>query len=451
MTKLNKFIEYLLYLFVFLLPFQTRFFIEKGSINGGYSEYATISLYAFDIILLALLVVFLIKQRKDLKNTGSPQKLPFLWWLIAGLDLAIFISVFTAEDHILSIYRYAGFLLGAGLFWVAVKAEYSRIKMFFALSLGIFVHAGFGVWQFLTQSDFACKWLGMAGHSASVSGTSVVEVAEAGERWLRAYGGLPHPNILGGVLAAGILIILRMLTIYDLKKKSYLLPLTSYLLLLLFTTALFFTFSRTAWLALSAGLFIFLAGNYLGRRRQTSRRTVAIVCLIILLAGSLSFFYKDIVSTRIWGEGRLEAKSVSVRTDMMGEAWRVIKDNPVLGARIGNYSLTLHNRYPDKPAWSYQPVHNTFLLVWAEIGLVGLVFFVGVLAWIASILYRREDHWGLAVLSSLMVILIFEHWLWSLHFGMLWFWFILGVVYKKKTSREDYSKINSKWRKNPKS
>jgi hypothetical protein len=209
MFRLNKIIEYLLYLFVFLLPFQTRLFIEKGSINGGYSEYGTISLYVFDIVLVVLLIFFLIRQRKKLKNVERPKKIPFFWWLVAGLDLMIFISIFSADDHVLSVYRYIGFLLGAGLFWVIIKAKYSQIKMFFALIFGIFIHAGLGIWQFFTQSDFASKWLGMARHSASTGGTSVVEVAETGQRWLRAYGGLPHPNILGGVLVLGILIIIR--------------------------------------------------------------------------------------------------------------------------------------------------------------------------------------------------------------------------------------------------
>jgi O-antigen ligase len=215
---------------------------------------------------------------------------------------------------------------------------------------------------------------------------------------------------------------------------SYFLLLTSYLLILVFTVALFFTFSRGAWLALLIGLFIFLVANYITRNKRVSGQVVKAVCLMMLLAGVLSFFYKDVVSTRIFGDGRLEVKSASARVDMMGEAWEIIKDNSVLGVGFGNYSLALSKQYPGRSAWSYQPVHNTFLLIWAEIGFIGLIFFVSILAWMATILYRRKDYWGLAVLASLMIILTFEHWLWSLHFGMLLFWLILGVIYKKESS-----------------
>ena len=51
----------------------------------------------------------------------------------------------------------------------------------------------------------------MAVHKAEELGTSVVETVGAdglGERWLRAYGGLDHPNILGGILAVALLLFI---------------------------------------------------------------------------------------------------------------------------------------------------------------------------------------------------------------------------------------------------
>ena len=58
MKKLEKIIEYGLYLLVFLLPMQTRWIIKTGELNGGYWEYGTISLYSTDILLAVLLVLF---------------------------------------------------------------------------------------------------------------------------------------------------------------------------------------------------------------------------------------------------------------------------------------------------------------------------------------------------------------------------------------------------------
>ena len=53
--NLVKLLEYGLYVLVFLLPLQTRRMFKLGELNGGYYEYATYSLYAFDVLLLVFL------------------------------------------------------------------------------------------------------------------------------------------------------------------------------------------------------------------------------------------------------------------------------------------------------------------------------------------------------------------------------------------------------------
>ena len=58
MAKTEKIISFGLYLLVFLLPWQTRWIIRAGEINGGYWEYGTISLYGTDVLLFLLLVLF---------------------------------------------------------------------------------------------------------------------------------------------------------------------------------------------------------------------------------------------------------------------------------------------------------------------------------------------------------------------------------------------------------
>ena len=54
-NTLQKIIEYGFYLFLFILPWQTRWIIVPGEINEGYFEYGTYSLYGSDILLIILL------------------------------------------------------------------------------------------------------------------------------------------------------------------------------------------------------------------------------------------------------------------------------------------------------------------------------------------------------------------------------------------------------------
>ena len=239
MNFLNKTIEYGLYLLVFLLPLQTRWIIKAGELNGGPLEYGTYSLYATDILLIIILLLFFVREIASLPghrllamteerlsrcNDRNPPNPPLeggqirfpgnnrkTWWFVGGLLLASAVSVFFAIDRLLALYKLGWLILGIGLFWLITGSNYNRLKLIYIMLAGVFLQAVLGSWQFLTQSSFANKWLGIALHNAADLGTSVIEAVGAdgvGERWLRAYGGLDHPNIFGGAMAIGILLLI---------------------------------------------------------------------------------------------------------------------------------------------------------------------------------------------------------------------------------------------------
>ncbi len=429
MSTFQKIIEYTLYLFVFLLPFGTRYFIEKGFVNGGYLEYKTISLYLSDIVLVFLLTFFLVHQFLKVKKSSSKHNISLIWWLISGLDLAVFISIFQSPDHILALYKYVVFLLGVGLFWVIIRINHSKTKLYFSLLIALVIQASIGIWQFLSQSDFASKWLGMAIHLPSQAGTSVVAVASQGERWLRAYGGMDHPNILGGALVIGILLTIWMLVAPKGQRTKD--KIIHYVLLFVFTTAIFFTFSRSSWLSLFVGCFIILTLNYTKGEKRIARQVTKVLGVMAVLVVVLVVQFQNLVNTRLFTTSRLEVKSNVRRVELLQSSSHIIGQNFVFGTGVGNYSLALAKEKQDQPAWTYQPVHNSFLLVLSEIGFFGFIFFISVLVWIGLIVYKRKDYSGLSILFGLLILMMFEHWLWSLHFGILFLWLILGLVYKK--------------------
>ena len=55
---LNKIINYLLLLFLFLLPWQTRWIYQPGYLNSGYWEYGTYSFYGTQILLWLIIILF---------------------------------------------------------------------------------------------------------------------------------------------------------------------------------------------------------------------------------------------------------------------------------------------------------------------------------------------------------------------------------------------------------
>lgn len=435
MKILNKTIEYGLYLLVFLLPWQTRLILWAGEMNGGYWEYGTISLYLADIFLLALIGLFFafrfVEKKYLIPDNQSP--IPGFWLIIAGLELIVFISIFFAPDKILAIYGYIRFLLGVGLFWLVVSAKYERIKFLFSLFLGMAVQALIGIWQFVFQSSFANKWLGMAIHPAGEPGTSVVEFGI--ERWLRAYGGFDHPNILGGVMVVGLLFLVtaKIKNNFVISGKKIINDIVFYFFIAVFSQALFFSFSRGAWIAFGAGVLTIIFLSIVYRNYAHLKILAKIIIILSLIFLISSFLYKDLVTTRLFGETRLENKSNTERIASFRDAKNIIANNWLLGGGVGNYGLLLKESMPsEQSSYFYQPAHNVFLLIWSETGVVGSILFLMIFQYLFKAEWRKKDFTMISVLVSVMVMMMIDHWWWSLHFGALFFWLIVGLGYARE-------------------
>ncbi len=518
MAKTEKIISFGLYLLVFLLPWQTRWIIRAGEINGGYWEYGTISLYGTDVLLFLLLVLFsyfvlqnhktqiIPPQRDPARAVAKPQNTNYpatagprqgggktqtklIYFFIIGLNLISLISIFFAADKLVAAQAYVRLTLGMGLFFLVSNAGYDRIKLLYAFLSGAAFQATLGIWQFLTQSTFANKWLGLAAHPAAAGGSSVIETlaglpaGQAGGRWLRAYGGLDHPNVLGGLLAVAILILLSLrganATTQSKVKinvvgdfywrsprslRSLAMTIIFYFLFFIFLSALFFTFSRGAWAGLIVGLVVYFGFWILdfrfGNAEARSGVGEALKIFLKLIAASavfisiLFFSYKDLVLTRLSQDTRLEIKSSAERMASYRDAAATIKGNLLAGVGIGNYTLALKNFYPGRPAWFYQPAHNVFLLVWAELGIIGLILFVVIFVYLIFFNLKlnklkliqnsklkiknsnddtdvNDGYFNSTLLLVLFIIMLVDHYFWSLHFGVLFFWLLIGLAAKE--------------------
>lgn len=432
MPFLKKLTEYLFYLFIFLLPWQTKLILRPAPTN-----FTEISLYATHFFLLVILLLFFIYRLGDKKNTIS---IPAVWYLLIGWELFVFASIWIAPDIILAAYHYFSFLIGLAVFFLLYVGTgagsyedsfFAKGKIIFSFLAGVFIQAILGLVQFLSQSSFVSKYLGLALHDPSVLGTSVIDAASG--RWLRAYGGFDHPNVFGGVLAIALL-----LTAYLLAKKKMLhkgrevaesiFLFISYFISLL---ALFFTFSRAAWLALAAGLIILLFYFIKRKDKWIMGRFVALLFFSAILLAIVVFPYRELVVARLSDRAPLEQKSITERKTYISQAFNMISERPWLGVGLGNYTTVLAVRSEAKnltgaTVWNYQPVHNVFLLLWAECGIFALLFFGGFLFW--PLKKDRREAFTPAVLSLLIILLLFDHWLFSLPFGLIFFFLVLGLI-----------------------
>jgi len=430
----DKIQEYLLYFLIFLLPLQTRWMFVLGTMQGEYWEYGTYSIYAFDIFLIILLFCyfFILGFKFQILNF----KLRRLWLLIGGLELFIFISIFFAADFKLALYGYGRFLLGVGLFFLITQIEFSKMKLYWALVLSGAIQSIFAMWQFVAQHVFSNKWLGMAFQSPETLGVSVIETEL--RRWLRGYGSLPHPNILGGFLAIALLVnIILYFKLWEIgdekpgNKNKYKI-LLSLVFIIINTVGLALTFSRAAWLAFTVG-FVLLIPWATDKYKKWGAIMITKIILIIFLTVSMTVaIFNEPFLARFNLQNRLEQVSVTERLDYNKDAWQVIRKNWLFGTGIKNYGLVVRNDVDNsRGAYEYEPVHNVLLLIWTETGILGLGCFVALLFYCFWKLWQKKNFAVMSVLAAITMIMFFDHWLWSMAFGIYLFWLAVGLAVKQ--------------------
>jgi cytochrome c len=115
------------------------------------------------------------------------------------------VSAAQAVDPVYAAYTTVRLAFLPVLYLLLVNAPLRQGLIVWPLVAGMIIQGAVGVPQFLFGHTLGLEWLGETVADAASPGVSVVMTGV--QRWLRAYGLTPHPNILGGLLMAGLLIV----------------------------------------------------------------------------------------------------------------------------------------------------------------------------------------------------------------------------------------------------
>jgi len=441
MKYINKIIEYGLYLFVFLLPWQTRWIFKTAYINGETWEYGRWSLYGTEILLVILLILGLVnylvnyikKPNDRIKDFKAELKgiRPWVILLVVWSALTIIWSL----DKGLAWYGWLKLVEGVGLMWLITRhvARSTYQKIINIIIFSGLIQAGFGIYQFINQrAILANKWLGLAKIDPWNQGTSVIEFLD--QRWLRAYGSLPHPNILGGFLAICLLLVIislwklnkEVLESQVIARRFYFLNIFYWLSAITIFLGLIVSFSRSAWLAFITCFIIALVYWIIKKSRI---RTIVNIKLLIVFCLVFGIFWlgfpTELITTRFNPEARLEKKSIEQRTSYYQQASELFKEKPIAGLGINNYTVALQQKDSTQPAWDYQPVHDTGFLTLVELGIIGLLLFIAI---IISALKQKSRY--CLLLIAILFLGLFDHYFRSLYFGAMLWWLVLSLSIK---------------------
>ncbi len=228
--------------------------------------------------------------------------------------------------------------------------------------------------QFARQNAVGLQVLGeVTPLDPRIPGVSVIEVS--GQRWLRAYGLLPHPNVLGGLMGLSLLICLGTWLQNPHRRRWFLGA------AIMASVGLFLSFSRSAWLGTGLGLLYWAVVTRIWQRipwHETRLRWTLVGALLILaLIGATS---SELVGARLWRlDSPLEANSIQERLRDIGQAWMLIRNQPLTGVGTGYYvdALWAWANATGQQFPAFQKVHNVPLLLAAEMGMIAPALWFG--------------------------------------------------------------------------
>lgn len=474
--------------FLITLPLSVRKVLWYLPLGGVFNEYADASLYLSDILLGMTLAVWIYRLRNRLSllsivrhcSMWNNSRKSLLEILILTLPLVLIaVALFSIHASykpffgiifLLKLIELYGLYLFCIFRIVPCGTSLNvSLRSYFKTGLKIFLLIGvfeslLGILQVVRQHSLGLPFVKESIIDPSLPG--VAKIIIDGHSYIRAYGTFPHPNILGGFLLISLIISHLYFRMFHVEQKQWFL--NSGFSLSVQYVGLLTTVSKSA----IAGFLI--AWIYIG---FVSRGTVIdsvkssvknfciksklfhverwIVVLIIILGMS-------VLLPILWkiDSDKLFLQSLREREVYQNIALDIVHNHPILGISCGQLVIFMSQQptYPLLP-WQLQPVHNVFLLVWAELGVVGFFIFtlwyvllIGTIpsyksnkrGYLTTALTQDTDghldssmfhvkqleisslHYR-AIIIGFLPMLLFDHYLWDIQQGQLLLWLVSGV------------------------
>ncbi|MBI4991182.1 O-antigen ligase family protein [Candidatus Gottesmanbacteria bacterium] len=436
---------FLFYLLLALLPTQLgrHFFFDFSLLNGIRSDYLAPTIYITDIIIISMVLTWLIErkiqhQNSNDQNSKLPHPNPLLLgegkWVRSfkhlnlfrisdfGFRISIFIigyllftSIFVASNQFAALYKLVKIVEFILLGWVIVRIRPNLLTVLTVLSFSVFYSSLIAFGQYILQRSVG-GLLWFLGERNFYSGTpGIAAVSFNGGLTLRSYATFPHPNVLGGFLA--VVLPLLLAAIFNLYKIFRKIHIFWFLLSILvgFIT-LIITFSRAAWLTAFLGFFLIL----LNRKKVFLNWLKNHQNLTLIIFYGLIFF--SVVTPLLFPKNSfMKGESWEERSQLTNATLSITLSHPYIGVGLNNFIVQVRpfiNLYSG--IYQFQPVHNIYLLIFAETGLIGFLLFL----FFQLVVFRRSISTSYLItfpLIQLFLLGLFDHYLFTLQQGQLMF------------------------------
>lgn len=417
-----------LWCLMFALPFELSFYFGPISDKGGGER--ALRLELSDVFFLSLLAF----QLRDVFSGRWPglriPKVILVWLAIMvlwGGETALNGNFKTTAVH-----EMVRMLKMAILFVVIVNELDTPRRMLHAaaaVTFGALFQASFGLLQYWNGRTFGLDVLGeVSEYISSILSTTAVRDSKV----FRISAFVGHPNLLGIYLAACLPLAIGGMMLNRGPAWRFCFALAT----AVGGVALVLTQSRSSWAGFAAALVLLLA-LMLMHRRMFRRSMSAVAFSIVALAIVFGTFQEPIMKRLFESvEG-----STTGREEFKEDAGRLIDDYVWFGVGLSQYvhELPPYMKYSLR-AYSYwvPPVHNIYLLWWAETGLVGLSIHLAMWAAIVLMAWRNlrvDDEtlflMNLACMAAMIAFAVDGFQSFTLRVNPLLrvYWVLAGIIY----------------------
>ncbi|MEK7169025.1 MAG: O-antigen ligase family protein [Patescibacteria group bacterium] len=354
---------YLISLLSFLLPTQLALHVNslRSTVYGFQIDYLIPTLYLTDIISL-LIIIFGFRYLKINKS-----------FKLYALCYMVFVAVNILISSYLVPSAYKWFkvtemlLLGVVIF---NTKKFDVFKNFIKpLSYSIFIACLLGIMQFINKGSIGGIFYWFGERSFVFNDPNIAPYP---------YATFSHPNSFAGFLLVFGIFLLQY------RKKF---------------VAKYFWISSVL-----VGINLILTNSL------NVYITIAVLLLVLLKKSSVFLFLPFDLSQRF----------VTHRLELINAAFTIVKENFWFGVGLNNFIPNLvkvSNTFVN--SWELQPVHNIFLLVFSETGVIGLYA-------LCFMLYGTLTAYNLPLIAILITGLSDHYWL-TLQQNMLLFTYVLAI------------------------
>ncbi len=404
----SSFLSLLTKLFLLFLPTQVGkfFWFPQSFVWGIRVDFLSFSVFLSDILIL-LLAVFSQKEshwlNRFLKKIKEKKTVASLIFILVFFNLAFSFRPLVSFFYLLRLLEFI-FLVDFFSYFCVLGDT-----LFFLLLANIYV--SFLSWgEFLKKASLNGIFYYLGERYFNLSTPEIARFQWGDRLFLRPYSTFSHPNSLAGFLLVSSLFLWALRRKFSSKQRFWLTVGTVFSLL---TVGI--SFSWAAYLAFLLFL-ILLIGQKLGRVRAAA----VFVFVSFLVFGSFR-------------GGLIEERSVSERLFLAKNALQLIKERPLLGVGLGNFipaQTTLS--FPRGQYNFLQPVHNIYLLIATEAGLVGLGVFVIALLYLIKLARLKSSSFLFFALCAILFLGFFDHYWLTLKQNFFLAAVIVGVIIGRK-------------------